>query len=99
MNSPAISLAFSCFCFSAMLFAQNDAEFNPKTVIPKPFKAIKNAKILKAGHKDIDVEDDELVIGIEINGHSRAYPINMLNGPYREIINDSLGDVAIATTW
>ena len=32
-------------------------------------------------------------------GQARAYPINMLTGPSREIINDVLGGVPIAATW
>ena len=43
--------------------------------------------------------DDELVLGVVIDGKARAYPINMLTGPTREIINDELSDVAIAATW
>ena len=43
--------------------------------------------------------DDELVLGVVIDGEARAYPINMLTGPTREIINDELSDVVIAATW
>lgn len=45
------------------------------------------------------IHDDELVLGVVIDGEARAYPINMLTGPTREIINDELNDVAIAATW
>jgi hypothetical protein len=45
------------------------------------------------------LEDDELVLGVEIGGDTCAYPINMLTGPDREIINDELGGRAIAATW
>jgi hypothetical protein len=34
-----------------------------------------------------------------VEGKARAYPINMLTGPRREIINDELGGKAIAATW
>ena len=37
------------------------------------------------------------VIGVEINGESRAYPLLVLN--CHEIVNDTLGDVAIAVTY
>jgi len=43
--------------------------------------------------------DNELVLGLELNGEARAYPINMLTGPSREIINDTLGGIPIAATW
>jgi Protein of unknown function (DUF3179) len=42
---------------------------------------------------------DELVLGVEIGGEARAYPLNMLSGPNREILNDTLGGRSIAVTW
>ena len=45
------------------------------------------------------VRDDELVLGVELAGHARAYLINTLTHPHREIFNDRLGDRAIAATW
>ena len=37
------------------------------------------------------------VIGVTINGESRAYPVRMLN--LHELVNDTLGGVPIAVTW
>ena len=45
------------------------------------------------------LEPDEYVLGVEIDGQARAYPINVMNGPAREIFNDELGGAAIAATW
>ena len=45
------------------------------------------------------IHDNELVLGLEIDGVSRAYPINMLTGPRREIFNDKLGEHFVAATW
>ena len=45
------------------------------------------------------LDEMELVIGVAIGDQARAYPINMLTGPRREIINDRLGKTAIAATW
>jgi hypothetical protein len=45
------------------------------------------------------LDEMELVIGVVIGEEARAYPINMLTGPRREIINDRLGETAIAATW
>jgi hypothetical protein len=41
----------------------------------------------------------ELVLAVTVGKESRAYPINMLTGPQREILNDTLGGRAIAATW
>lgn len=73
-------------------------EFDPIVVV-RPFPAIENPPII-AG---VDVVDEvvakELVLGVVVNGEARAYPINMLTGPTREIINDTLGGRDIAATW
>ena len=72
--------------------------FNPFQVVP-PFAPITEAPVV-TGHEIGDfVTDEELVLGVTVKGESRAYPINMLTGPQREIINDRLGGVAIAATW
>jgi len=77
---------------------QADPEFKPSQVV-QPFKAIVDAPHVKAGETKGFVEDDELVLGVTIGKASRAYPINMLTNPTREIINDKLGGKHIAATW
>jgi hypothetical protein len=46
-----------------------------------------------------ELNPDELVLGVEVGEEARAYPINMLSGPNREIFNDTLGGRPIAATW
>jgi hypothetical protein len=72
--------------------------FRPVQVVP-PMPAITNAKFINADRVNKQVTDQELVLGVVINKQARAYPINMLCGPQREIINDRLGNRAIAATW
>ena len=45
------------------------------------------------------VEDNEPVISLEVNGEARAYPVNYMNGPLNEVVNDTLGGAHIAPTW
>ena len=45
------------------------------------------------------VEADDLVIGLVAGGKPFAYPIKMLGGPQREIINDEQGGVAFCVNW
>ena len=71
--------------------------YQPKTVLAKPLRAITNPPIVKA--EDASIDDSELIIGVQSGGQARAYPINQLTGPSREIINDTLGGTAIAATW
>jgi hypothetical protein len=47
-------------------------------------------------HLNFIVPDDR-VVGLTINGETRAYPVHILN--VHEIINDTLGGVPIAVTW
>jgi len=78
--------------------ATNVDEYNPRTVV-RPFPPITDAPVLKVNEVNGQVTDQELVLGVEVNGEARAYPINQLCGPDREIINDTLGNRAIAATW
>ena len=43
------------------------------------------------------MDDDEQVLGVSINGESRAYSIPMLSR--HEIVNDVVGGAPIAVTW
>jgi hypothetical protein len=45
------------------------------------------------------IEDDELVIGVVVDGQARAYAINIMTYPQREVFNDTLGGRSIAATW
>jgi hypothetical protein len=71
--------------------------YAPRKVLPVPMRAITNPEIV--GANETQVAENELVIGVEIDGQARAYPINQLTGPSREIINDVLAGTAIAATW
>jgi hypothetical protein len=42
-------------------------------------------------------DNDELVIGLEINGEAKAYSIGVLNG--REMVNDTVGGTPVLVTW
>ena len=46
---------------------------------------------------DAPLLPDELVIGVEIQGEARAYPIETLN--LREMVNDRIGPVPFLVTW
>ena len=41
--------------------------------------------------------DDELVMGLVIDGEAKAYPITVLRS--REMVNDELGGLPILVTW
>ncbi|HEX8117378.1 MAG TPA: DUF3179 domain-containing (seleno)protein, partial [Pyrinomonadaceae bacterium] len=72
--------------------------FNPERFSP-PFEPVVNAPVLAASEVKGQVAPDELVIGVEANGQARAYPLNVLTGPSREVINDSVGGVPVVAVW
>jgi len=45
------------------------------------------------------VRDEDLVIGLVVGDAAFAYPINMLGGPQREIVNDEYGGVPFCVNW
>lgn len=47
--------------------------------------------------EDAYLDNSELVIGVEINGEAKAYPIGPLNS--REMVNDVVGGIPILVTW
>ncbi len=45
------------------------------------------------------VGDDELVIGCVVDGKAVAFPVKMLGGPQREIVNARAGASLFAASW
>ena len=41
--------------------------------------------------------EEELVMGVSINGESKAYPVSVLS--FREMVDDELGGLPILVTW
>lgn len=48
---------------------------------------------------EADLRDDDMILGVVFNGQARAYPVNYMNGPLNEVVNDQLGGLPIAPTW
>ena len=74
-------------------------EFRPRQVLRKPLPAITRFPIVSAEKAAGKINDAELVLGVALGKEARAYPINMLTGPSREILNDTLAKRPIAATW
>jgi len=45
------------------------------------------------------LHDDDMILGIVIEGEARAYPVNLMWKPENEVLNDTLGGAAITATW
>ena len=67
------------------------------TLLPRDgIQAILNPQFITPAEAD-RYTADEPVLGVSINGDSRAYSIPFLSG--REIVNDTVGGVPTAVTW
>jgi hypothetical protein len=65
----------------------------PPDVIP----SIDDPKFISIQEADKYLEDSDLVLGLNINGDVRAYPLQIL--VWHEIVNDKLGGVPITVTY
>lgn len=83
--------------FPGALFSA-EPDFQPRRLVD-PFPAIRDPKVVAGDKAGPLVRDDELVLGVTVGKEARAYPINMLTNPTREIINDTLGGQPITATW
>jgi hypothetical protein len=52
---------------------------------------------VNAAAGDLEIEAQEPVIGVSLNGEAHAYPIRLLS--LHEIVNDDVGGIPIAVTW
>ena len=59
--------------------------------------AILDPEFVSVDEADDWMDSDELVLGLSIDGDSRAYSVPMLSS--HEIVNDTVGGRKIAVTW
>ncbi len=59
--------------------------------------SIDHPRFLSFAEVDGEIDADDPVLGVILNGVSRAYPVAILN--WHEIVNDRIGNVSIAVTY
>jgi hypothetical protein len=64
-----------------------------------PYPPLVDVPTANAHSVEVEVRDEDFVLGVEIAGQARAYPLSMLDTPKRHVLNDSLGGQSIAVTW
>ena len=68
------------------------------TLLPKDgIPAIFDPDFVSAAEAGAQLDDEDLVIGVSIEGEHRAYGVAHLSS--HEVVNDTLGGRAIAVTW
>ena len=95
-----LSLLAALVLFVTMPVPIGAADLRPEeivTLLPKDrIPAILSPKF-DEGHRVSWIAGEKAVIGIEIGGDSRAYPVAVLSS--HEIVNDKVGGVPIVVTW
>lgn len=100
MHSLSLSLLLAV---SFLLWAPHDLpaqDIRPEdiiTVLPKDAIPAILSPSFEEGSKVSWLKEKEMVIGVEIDGDSRAYPVPILSRV--EIVNDRVGGIPIAVTW
>ena len=87
-----------------MVEADWDADAPGEQVMRRGDSSFKFLPVRSPQYTDADgvadrVRKGDLVIGLVAGGQAFAYPINMLGGPQREIVNDEFGGVAFCVNW
>ena len=72
-----------------------EAYLPPRLIGPDGIRPVYEPRFVAA--PDAPLDDDELVIGIAIEGEAKAYPITVLR--FREMVNDELAELPILVTW
>ncbi len=65
----------------------------PRDGIP----ALSQAHFINAEEARTELQDDDRILALLIEGQARAYPVAILN--WHEIVNDSVGNTAVAITY
>ncbi|MCH8861744.1 MAG: DUF3179 domain-containing protein [Proteobacteria bacterium] len=72
-------------------FAFSDEERIPRDAI----NPVYSPKFVSPG--EVALNPEELVMGLEIDGDARAYPVGMMR--IREMVNDRVGGTPVLVTW
>jgi hypothetical protein len=64
---------------------------------PDGIPSIDNPKFIQIQKAEEFLEDSDLVVGLNINGDIRAYPLQIL--VWHEIVNDKVGNTLVAVTY
>jgi hypothetical protein len=68
-----------------------------RVLAPDAIRAIDEPEFLTGEAADAQMQADEPVLGVEIDGEARAYSLWHLDT--HEIVNDTVAGTAIAATW
>ena len=78
--------------------------FSPSPGVAREFRQLLGRDVIAPVYEpefvpaaEADVAPRDLVVGVEIAGRARAYPVGFLN--WREMVNDRIGPIPFLVTW
>lgn len=78
--------------------SESTESYEVVTVLPRDaIPAIDNPQFYTVADADEEYVDQEMVLGVSLEGEKRAYSTTLLNR--HEIVNDTVGGHPIAVTW
>ncbi len=83
----------------SIVASQNKAIEKQEQKTRRGYDPIVRIPLVSAQAAGRTISDDDYVLGVELNGEARAYPLSMLAKPARHVLNDTLGGQSIAVTW
>jgi len=96
MGSPVVEV----MGFVVLALAQAGPQFQKEKlfVVTQFPPEMTNPEFIPAGHPDSSsVDDREMVMGVSIEGESRAYPLRIM--AYHHVVNDVIGKRAIVLAY
>ena len=91
-------LTFTVARLHAEPLTEADYDAKARQVVPRDhFPVLFDPPMSNVEAADEALEDDELVIGIAIDGKAKAYPVYVMG--VHELVNDTCGEVPIAASW
>ena len=103
LTLPLLNIDDSSVSSSSLASVQEENTIVPLDQIvsggppPDGIPSIDDPKFVSVQEADEILEDSELVVGLNINGDLRAYPLQIL--VWHEIVNDNVGGVPVAITY
>ena len=83
---------------TTLVSSDGSEEYRLVTLLPRDgIAAINDPNFYGLEQANQEYSPDELVLGVSLNGDSRAYSTSLLNS--HEIVNDTVGGEPIAVTW
>lgn len=75
-----------------------DFGFDEREALPRDLiNPIYSPKFVTPAEVAGQILDEELVMGLNIGGDARAYPVGIMR--FREIVNDEVGGIPLLVTW